>query len=343
MRPRENAAGFGLLNRMEARPRKDGLTTYRYKPLVGPAINLGTDKAAAIRRVLDLNNEAPNRGTMSHLWAIYAEPKSTDWMALSESTRDDYTQSWQQVKKVFGQASPKEITPPVCARYLRVERKAAPVRANREMALISNLMNVAVERGDIAANPCKQVRRNKERPRTIAPATQDLGAFLHWAWALGGQARIIACMAEFAALAGNRRVEFLNARWTQVGETEIRLIRGKQRGDKQIVEVIAIGPSMIPLLTKMRALATNDRLGALFPNRFGNPYTSSGFKATWCKLRDRAVAEKVIAQRFTFHDLRAYYVTQHKGERGSLPDLHANPGTTARIYDRSKEVKRVSF
>ncbi len=58
------------------------------------------------------------------------------------------------------------------------------------------------------------------------------------------------------------------------------------------------------------------------------------------KLLDQALEEKVITKRFTFHDLRAYYVTQHKEERGSLPDLHANPATMARVYDRSKTVKR---
>ena len=30
-------------------------------------------------------------------------------------------------------------------------------------------------------------------------------------------------------------------------------------------------------------------------------------------------------------------------QRGALPDLHANPGTTARIYDRTKVVKRNSL
>ncbi|WP_177313330.1 MULTISPECIES: hypothetical protein [Burkholderia] len=45
-------------------------------------------------------------------------------------------------------------------------------------------------------------------------------------------------------------------------------------------------------------------------------------------------------KRFALHDLRAYYVTRHKAERGALPDLHANPATTARVYDRAKIVRR---
>ena len=93
------------------------------------------------------------------------------------------------------------------------------------------------------------------------------------------------------------------------------------------------------MLKRLRTLATDDRLGAVFPNRHGNPYTEQGFKAMWSKLVARSLKENVIDKRFTFHDLRAYHVTQFKKQTGALPDLHANPGTTARVYDRSKIVK----
>jgi hypothetical protein len=53
-----------------------------------------------------------------------------------------------------------------------------------------------------------------------------------------------------------------------------------------------------------------------------------------------ALAEKVVSQRFTFHDLRAHYATQHKRALGALPDLYADPGTTARVYERSRESRR---
>ena len=130
--------------------------------------------------------------------------------------------------------------------------------------------------------------------------------------------------------------------WPQISDTEARLIRGKQQ-DKQVVEVISISPALASLLTRLRGLAKNDRLGAVFPNRAWNCYTEQGFKAVWSKLVKNALLEKAIEKRFTFHDLRSYHVTQHKIQRGALPDLHANPGTTARIYDRTKEVKRNSL
>lgn len=338
MRQRDRHSGLGLLPRMQARPRSDGLTTYRYKPISGPWVTLGTDKEEAIRKALDLNNESPDRGTINHMWKLYQD--SAEWKALAQASRDDYTQSSKQLLKRLGLAGPEDITPQVCARYLRVERAAAPVRANREMALLSNLMNVAVERGDLMANPCKQVRRNKERPRKTAPEPETLVAFLEWSRKRPGQAQVLAGMAEFAALAGNRRIEFRTLSWAQVGEIEARLIRGKQRDGNVIVEVITISPALQALFTRMRALAKDDRMGYVFPTVKGNAYTDSGFKGMWNKLVLAALKEKAIATRFTFHDLRAYYVTQYKQQRGALPDLHANPGTTARIYDRAKTVKR---
>jgi integrase len=80
----------------------------------------------------------------------------------------------------------------------------------------------------------------------------------------------------------------------------------------------------------------------LFPTRSGGAYTASGVKATWNRIVTLALKEGVITAdtRFTFHDLRAYYVTEHKAEHLALPDLHANPETTARVYDRNKEVRR---
>lgn len=72
-RPRDRQSATGLLPRMEARTRKDGLTTYRYHPLRpdggrGKPINLGTDKALAIRMVLDMASRAPDQGTIGQLW-----------------------------------------------------------------------------------------------------------------------------------------------------------------------------------------------------------------------------------------------------------------------------------
>lgn len=231
------------------------------------------------------------------------------------------------------------------ARYLRVERAAAPKRANREISLLGNLIGLAIERGDATANPCRGglVKRNPERARTTSPDAAELRELLVHANSKGGQWRIITMAAEFAALVGARQTEFLRLHWPQWSPDEVRLRRAKQRKDIERVDRIESSPALLNLRGRLQSLAANPTLGTVFPNRQGNPYTSAGFAAMWGKLMREAVAVGIVTQRFTFHDLRGHYVTEHKRGTGALPDLHASPTTTARIYERSKVARRKSL
>lgn len=69
-------------------------------------------------------------------------------------------------------------------------------------------------------------------------------------------------------------------------------------------------------------------------------YTAQSFKLGFARLKAAARVAKKLEVNFTFHDLRSYYVTQFKAKFGGLPEIHADPGTTARIYDSSKAVNR---
>lgn len=339
-RPRDRASAKGLLPRMEARPRKDGLITYRFHPLGGKPINLGTDKLAACQRVLELLGKAEGGGTITRLWAQYQE--THDWRRLTPRTQADYTAYSVPLLRVFGTCHAASITAPDVARYLRVERGDAPVRANREISLLGILIALAIDRGEATVNPCRgrQVNRNKERPRTTKPSADDIKALVAHAETKGGQWRIIVMAAEFAALAGSRQAELLPLAWTQFSEDEVRLKRAKQRGGAEKWERVAVSPALLALRGRLQAVAANPTLGSVFPNRWGNAYTSAGFAAMWGKLMREAIEAGVISRRWTFHDLRAHYVTEHKLSTGELPDTHASPTTTARVYERSREAKR---
>ena len=345
-RPRDRQSATGLLPRMEARTRKDGQITYRFHPLLadgtrGKPINLGTDKALAIRQVLDMASRASDQGTIGQLWRLYE--LSPDFTRLADGTKRQYRECWKQLAKVFEHGLAAAIRPADVARYLRVERADAPVVANREAAVLSNLMNLAVERGDIDRNPCKEVRRNKEQPRTRLVESAELDAFVAWADQQGPSAQVLVGMAQFAALTGNRRAEFLKLHWPAVDDHIIRLTRAKQHGGQVKRELVGISDALRAVLERQKALAgdTYNPLGPVFKSPRGqDTYSESGFKTMWGRLMDRAVAAGVVAQRFTFHDLRAHYTTYFKLRFGELPELHANPATTAGVYERSKVVSR---
>lgn len=322
----------GLLPRMEGRRRKDGLVTYRYHPLGGNPINLGTDREAAVRKVLDIIGRATDDGTLSHCWRLYRA--SPEWKELSDRTRADYEDYSAPLLKVFGAAQASIITRQDVRRYLTRERQGK-VRANREIALLSNLFKTAIDYGYAPENPCLGIRRLKEHPRKALPIAAELGGFLAWLRGKGRQWTVIAGMAEFAARAGSRRCEFLRATRFQVKDGEARLGRAKQR-EGEVTDVVELPPELEAMLKTLR----RDGCEYLFPSRTGAPYTESGFKSMFSRAMKAAVAEKIITQRFTFHDLRAHYATQHKRKTGALPDLHADPGTTARVYERSQEARR---
>ncbi|WP_150112412.1 tyrosine-type recombinase/integrase [Ferrovum myxofaciens] len=335
MRHRDRQSQTGLLPRMEARRWKNGTIQYRYRMSDGRWIALGNDKNDAIRKVLDLSGESLDLGTINAIWREYRESKG--WLSLAELTRKDYEGSSVALLGVFGRMQASEVKASHVATYL--DKRSAPVRANREIALLSNLMQLAIRRGIVETNPCRQVRRNRETPRTREIRPDELRDFLAWCQKQGGQRVIIAAMAEFCALVGSRRAEFLKLTWPQISGGEIRLQRAKQRG-RVVVDVVTVTGTLSLLLDRLRGLAADSRVGYVFPTRDGNAYTDHGFKALWSKLVKKAMEEKVVTERFTFHDLRAYHVTQYRKQSGMLPDLHSNPATTARVYDRAKEVKR---
>jgi integrase len=342
-RPRDRESSKGLLPRMEARVGKKA-TTYRYHPIGGAPINLGQDREAAIRRVLDLNGQAPDTGSLGWVWGKYKA--SRRFLRLADATRVDYEQCWLAIKPVLGNMQIGRITAPIVARYVRIERQDAPTRANREKALLSNLFAHGIDLGVCESNPAKQVRPNEEEPRTEAPPVVLLTAFLAWVAQQTPQRRIVGLAAEYASLAGNRKAEFLDLAWPQVDEAAgvVRVKRAKQRGKKrgEVVEEITITPALRACLDKLKAIRPGRECLYVFPTRDNNAYTARGFKTLWQRIVLAAIDAGIIArsERFTFHDLRAFYATQHKAETGELPDLHKNKETTARIYDRSKIVRR---
>ena len=342
MRQRDRQSQLGLLPRMEARPLKNGGFTYRYHPFNGKPINLGRDKAAAIQQVLDLSKKSTDEGQFSRLWRLYQD--RPEFKRLAESTKDQYRDNWKELEKVFARGVVAATKPKDIARYLRVERSSAPVVANREVALLSNLFNLAVELGEIDRNPCKEVRRNPEESRDRLVEAKELDAFVAWALQQGPSNVVLVSMAQFAALTGNRRAEFLKLHWPQVDEEIIRLQRAKQRGKKSKRELIGVSTALQEVLDRMKAIDGYSPMGAVFrAPRTNNAYSEPGFKAMWQRLMKKALDEKIIEERFTFHDLRGHYTTYFKLKFGELPELHADPKTTAGVYERSREVRRNSL
>lgn len=346
-RPKDRVSAKGLLPRMEARPRKDGLIAYRYHPIGAKPIALGTDRAAALRRVLDLNGIRDNSGTLGWVWEKFTE-SSPKWNKLADGTKADYRLAWKQIEQRFGDNLAASIESTDVAKYVHLERAGSPRRADIEKSLMSRLFGYGITLGACKINPTIGVEAHGSEAKTEAPDGEVLIRFLAWLTKQTPQRRIVGMAAEYASLAGSRRVEFLDLAWPQIDEQAgvIRTKRAKQRGKKrgEVVEVLTITPNLQSLIDRLKALRAERAIDCLyvFPTRTNNAYSTEGFETLWQRCVLSAIEAGIVTkeQRFTFHDLRAHYATVHKSRTGFLPDLHKNPDTTARVYDRNKEVRR---
>lgn len=330
---RTKNARLGLLPRMDARPRQSGGYTYRYLTYDRQYINLGHDRSEAIRQVLEMERRAPTTGTVQELVAEYL--KSASFQSdLGRRTQSDYIGYSRQVLRVFGAMQAADVRAPHIARYLRIERASAPSQANKEMAMLSSAFQFGIESGMVASNPCRQVRKNKERPRTRCPSWDEIASFCEVARARGQSSHIIGLMAKFIALTGRRRAEFIRMTKSDLTDAGIRVIYAKGRVDDPVKRgLIEWTPGLRAVIDELKTVERPVGSVYLWTNRAGQPYTEQGFKAMWSKIMDAWGGD-----RFTFHDLRAYYVSIMV-ERQQNPETHANPATTRKVYDRRRVVK----
>ncbi len=126
-------------------------------------IPLGTELNEAKRRWAELECKpaSPETGLMRHVLDRYEREVVP---TKAPRTQKDNTEAIRQLRKLFNDAPVEAITPQLVARYR--DARSAKVRANREIALLSHIYNMAREWGYTAKeNPCRGVRKNKERPR----------------------------------------------------------------------------------------------------------------------------------------------------------------------------------
>lgn len=128
-------------------------------------IPLGQDLNEAKRKWAELEcREAPaETGLMRFIFDRYERDIIP---SKAPRTQKDNRGGLAMLRKVFDAVSIDTITPQYIAQYRDKRGAKAPVRANREIALLSHVWNMAREWGYTAReNPVKGVRKNKEKPR----------------------------------------------------------------------------------------------------------------------------------------------------------------------------------
>lgn len=249
----------------------------------------------------------------------------------------------QSLKLVFGRMPYAAVTSKHIKSYLnrRTDKdgKPAPVRANREIALLSSAYAWAMGEPcfDVTVNPCYGVRRNPERSRERCPELWELEAVKEKA------SEAWRAIIDAAYITGQRGQSLRLLRKDQLREDGIDFGVTK-RGKHVFVEWDADLRACIARLTAIGdeiAKRTHLTSTHVIVNRHGQPYSAAGWKSNFYKFVRAALGDKenALQEAFHFHDIRARSATDD--ELSAQHRLGHRTRSQTDDYLRSKRVVRV--
>ena len=197
----------------------------------------------------------------------------------------------RQLLPAFGSKPIDRISPAQVGRWFDRFSRTAPSNANHALDLLTQIVNFAIERGHLDANPARSVQRNRRQALTRFLSREEI-ARLHRVLdrQTRNSSREQADIIRLLLLTGCRRSEILRLRWSEVDRDRLVLADGKT------------GPRIVPLNTQARHILQRRPNGGspfVFPSPRDPARPRSRNLAFWDRARREACIEDV-----RLHDLR---------------------------------------
>lgn len=239
----------------------------------------------------------------------------------------------------LGKRSVQDITRQDIAKLHHSLRKT-PVKANRLIALMSKMFNLAEAWGlrPDGSNPCRHIQKFKEKAHTRYLSTEELsrlGAALKDAEVRGKELPVAIAAIRLLMFTGMRKAEALNLKWSQV------------QFDRAVIELDDSKTGEKPVYLNESALAVLADL----PRVKGNPYVFPGrsqgghlvgLHRPWNRIRTNAGLMDV-----RLHDLRHSFASIAAASGMGLPLIgallgHSQPQTTNRYAHFADDPQRAA-
>lgn len=271
-------------------------------------------------------------------WLIAQYMKSPRFTKNAPRTQRDYKEYAHTINSMqmesgrsFGDVPFRHITRGVIQRYVeKRSQQGAPVRGNREFALLSTAFKWARNQEYMHDNPCKDVYKNPESPKRSYVDTPrfmtvyDL-ALKHAPW-------YIPIAMVIAVACRGRKAEVLDLQRPDLRDVGIYMRRRKGSKDN----IVRWSPMLRAAINAaIKRPSTVDSMYVLHDNH-GQPIRESTFNTAWQRLMVNHVAPAGI-ERFKFHDLKRKGVSD---DLGNWMDGSGHLSSSMRkVYDvKPKEV-----
>jgi integrase len=313
----------------------------------------------AIERAEALNGDAIEPGTVEALIEHYFEWQEnmprTDERRKAQSTLDENRVEAKRLEKVFGKMSPKAIRPKHVYGYLdKRAQLGAPAKANKEIALLSAVLEYGRRRGEIEINPCRGIEYNPTRPRTRYVHPHEIALAVEVARSRksvgdkhpSSTYLILALCVQTAYLTVSRPTEMRELHRQSIGAEGITVPIGKRKaGEQARSKLVLWSPELRAVIEEALALQRTTSL-YVFGNTAGQVYTRSGWNTSWSRLMDYCEVEAKLRgvkfERFSLRDMRPAAVTDRKEEGDDrIIDAtgHSDERMVNKTYDRRRARK----
>ncbi|RIV85950.1 tyrosine-type recombinase/integrase [Aurantiacibacter zhengii] len=268
------------------------------------------------------------RGEMrlSDLWSRYERDHIRQ---LKPQSRREYERKWEKLlRPSFGVKRVSEITRSDVDKFHKQLRET-PYQANRALALLSRLMNLAEvwEYRPTGSNPCRHVEKFSEKARTRYLTASELGKLGQGLKALPKEGKISRAAANAIRLllfTGARLNEILALEWSWI-DLKARVINLPD--SKTGAKPIFLNDAAVSVLEDERKFSFDSKYA--FPGE-GSSGRMVNLRKPWTKLCTYAEIDGV-----RLHDLRHTVASVAVGQGASLPVIgrllgHSQAQTTQR-------------
>lgn len=241
----------------------------------------------------------------------------------TDKTWDRYKTSLKMLKPVYGQLLWSECTREALLKFVNQRRAGGATNAtiNRDLAVLSNIYEHAIDQGWATSNPTRTLsrrsRRERRDPFTIPTQAMVDCVFERMKSTYGD-------LCEFALETGFRLDEVGPLDW----DRNVMLARGQVQlfdTKNHSVRVIDVSARALEILRQQPT-----RSGAVFLSRLGTPFKR--ISEMWREVMNRA--ERIWSRehpdepfiRFRFHDLRHMFAINYLRRGGNLYNLQLEMG-----------------
>lgn len=294
-------------------------------------IPLGTDLAAAKRKWAELEG-APSEKNSNLMQYIFDRYEREIIPKKAFLTQRGNRSCLNRLKKTFSGANIDHITPQHIAIYR--DARSSKSNANREIALLSHVFNMAREWGYTAKeNPVRGVRKNKESPRDYYVESDVWNAVYTEA------PEELQDAMDIAYLTGQRPSDVLKISLTDIRNGELEISQ-KKTGKK--LRIVLGGSELGNVINRIKNRTRKVMQVRLVATPSGQHMTMPMLHRRFKAAKDAAmvacpdIADRI--QKFQFRDIRPMAATD-------IPDLekaskllgHTKQDITKRVYRRLGE------